>query len=354
MKQGRTITELAQELERQTAEKRDFKVDTTAIKMDSIGDLILGSGSEQLPELAVNNNCHGQIASRLKIPKQYYDRMLEVSPSLLATNVNHWFETNPEKRLIRTLDGTARAFLSDRYRCLDNIDLMGAVLPILLNEMNTEFLSCEVTENRLYLKVLFPDLETEVTGSTLKGDIVKAGIVISNSEVGNGSLRVEPLIYRLVCLNGMIANTSMKKYHVGRSTTDLEQVQELFQDETRKMSDKAFWMQVQDVVRGAVNRDIFMAHVAKLSETTQQKIEGDPVKAIEVVSKSFQLSSELNASILRNLIEDGDLSRWGVANAVTKAANTVEDYETATKLEKAGGKIIDLSEKEWKTIAKAA
>lgn len=354
MKQGKTITELAQELERQSSVKRDYAADTSLIVMGDDSELNLDMGRDGMIPLAVNGNCHSQIASRLKIPKGYYDRMLYESPYLLANNVNHWLKNNPETRLIRTLDGQARAFLSDRYRCLDNIDLMGAVLPVLLNEMKTEFLSCEVTEDRLYLKVMFPELESEVTGSTLKNDVVKAGIVISNSEVGNGSLRVEPLIYRLVCTNGMIANTSMKKYHVGRTTTDLEQVQELFRDETKELTDRAFWMQVQDVVRGSVSRDIFQAHVDRLSETTRQKIEGNPVKAIEVVTKQFQLTSEHNSSILRNLIEDGDLSRWGVANAVTRLANEQADYEAATRLEKIGGKIIDLGERDWMLIAKAA
>lgn len=354
MKQGRSITELATELQRQSEVKRDYVANTkNQLSMDNQGNITIAlpTGNETF---TVNANCHGQVSSRLKIPKPYYDRMLAENPELLATNVNHWFQANPETRMLRTLDNNARAFLSDRYRCLDNIDLMAAVLPILIDEMNTQFLSCEVTDNRLYLKVLFPELESEVTGSKLKGDIVKAGLVISNSEVGNGSLRVEPLIYRLVCTNGMIANTAMRKYHVGRTTADLEQAQQLFQDETKRIADKAFWLQVQDVVRGAVNRDIFQAHVNRLSETTAQMIEGDPVKAIESVSSAFVLSKEQNSSILKNLITDGDLSRWGVANAVTKLANTTESYEEATRLESIGGKIIDLSERDWKKISKAA
>ena len=33
--------------------------------------------------------------------------------------------------MVRTLDGNARAFLSDRYRRLDNYDLLAHVLPML-------------------------------------------------------------------------------------------------------------------------------------------------------------------------------------------------------------------------------
>lgn len=31
------------------------------------------------------------------------------------------------------------------------------------------------------------------------GDIVQAGFVVSNSEIGLGALKVEPLVYRLIC-----------------------------------------------------------------------------------------------------------------------------------------------------------
>jgi hypothetical protein len=46
---------------------------------------------------------------------------------------------------------------------------------------------------------------------------VQAGVVISNSEVGQGTLSVQPLIYRLICRNGLIAaDRAMRKTHVGR------------------------------------------------------------------------------------------------------------------------------------------
>ena len=53
------------------------------------------------------------------------------APALLAHNVNHWFKTQPAERMVRTLDGKARAFLSNRYRRLDNFDLLHAVMPVL-------------------------------------------------------------------------------------------------------------------------------------------------------------------------------------------------------------------------------
>jgi uncharacterized protein (TIGR00255 family) len=49
--------------------------------------------------------------------------MLQEDPELLAANVNNWFHDQPQRRMVRTLDGKARAFLSDSYRTIDNLDV---------------------------------------------------------------------------------------------------------------------------------------------------------------------------------------------------------------------------------------
>jgi len=350
MKQGKTIQNFAQEVIRQANGRKDFLADTPAMAMASDLSLALGIGSN--PQVFdVTDYCHGQIASRLKIPKTYYDRMKNESPKLLTENVNHWFKNNPEKRMVRTLDGNARAFLSDRYRTLDNLDLMKTTLPV-LQEMRTNIISCEVTEKRLYIKVLFPKVTEEVT----KDDIVQAGIVISNSEIGAGSLRIEPLIYRLVCTNGMIANTSMRKYHVGRGNgSNFEDIQELLTDKTKERVDAAFWLQVRDVIKSSFNRDIFMGNVDRLRQAAEKPIKSDNLpKVVEVVQKQYNLNDSQGNNILNALCRDGDFSQWGLANAVTNIANNQEDYDIATDLERIGGKIIELSPKDWNKISEAA
>ena len=81
--------------------------------------------------LAIRDTAHGQLAERVGIPKAYYDRMREHAPALFDTNVNHWLLASDGRRLVRTLDGHARAILSDRYRMLDNDDLAAVALPVL-------------------------------------------------------------------------------------------------------------------------------------------------------------------------------------------------------------------------------
>jgi hypothetical protein len=295
MKTGKTLVQLATELERQSQAKKDFVASTAVLEMTPEGELALESDTAS-NEFPVTDHCHTQIAARLEIPAKYYNRMRSLAPELLAANVNNWFHHKPERRMIRTLDGQARAYLSDRYRRLDHFDLAEAVLPILA-EMGEgiEIVSTELTDTRMYIKAINSRLELEVK----PGDVVQTGIAISNSEIGLGALKVEPLIFRLICSNGMISQDySKKQYHVGRNAEEGESY-ELFRDETLKADDRAFFMKVQDTVRAAVDVAKFSTIVERMRESTEQKIEGNPVKAVEMVSQKFGFSQPQSGGVLQ-------------------------------------------------------
>lgn len=348
MKTGKTLVEMAQELQRQSEAKQDFIADTRVLEMTSTGDLALENGTRH--EFPITDHAHGQIAQRLDIPAKYYNRMRSEAPALLAANVNEWFHSQPERRMIRTLDGNARAFLSDRYRRLDHFDLAEAVLPVLA-EMGDgiQIVSAEMTDKRMYIKAINQRLELEVN----KGDVVQAGICITNSEIGLGSLRVEPLIYRLACLNGMVSQDfSTRKYHVGRAAEDGDAF-ELYSDETLKADDQAFFLKIQDTVRAAVDLAKFSTIVDRMKEATERKIEGNPVSAVEVLSEKFGYNGEEKSSVLTHLIQGGDLTAYGMLNAITRTSQDLEDYDRATELERDGSKVMALPSSTWNAIAMA-
>lgn len=343
MRQGRDIVELADELQRQQKAKRDFVADTRALAMSEDGSQLEGLNGRNC---GISSLAHEQIGQRLGIPKKYYDKMKEESPNLLARNVNHWFKNTPERRMVRTIDDQVRAFLSERYRPLDNLDMAEVVLPTIAS-MECQIVSAELTDKRLYIKAVTRKIEAEV----VPGDIVQAGIVISNSEVGCGSVKVEPLIFRLVCSNGLIVpDYSLKKYHVGREYGG-EDVQEFYRDETRVADDKAFWMKVRDVVSGTLSRDVFARIVTRMRDAAGRKIESDPVKVVEVVRTRFGLTDNERGQVLRHLITGGDLTAYGLSNAITRSSQDVSDYERATELERLGSEVITLPKRDWEVMA---
>ncbi|MCK6392685.1 DUF932 domain-containing protein [Zoogloea sp.] len=353
MKSGRTLTALAQELDRQLAGKKDYVVPSPLVHHTTRedGDTVLEIDAPETPRpFEVTPLARRQLADKLKIPLAYFERMRTEQPELLDRNVNTWLQQEEARPMLRTLDGRVRAVLSNRYRCLDNVDLAQSVLPILGQFQDGTFESVELTETRMYIKFVLPRLQYEMR----VGDVVQAGIVVTNSEVGLGTLAVQPLVYRLVCSNGMIAaDQSIRKTHLGRALGNDDGVT-IFQEDTRQADDKAFFLQVRDVVRSALSEDTFRQIAMKMQKTMGIELKASPVKTVEVLRQRYTLSEEEGDGVLNHLIRGGDLSGYGLVNAVTRYSQDVEDYDRATEFEALGGKLIELSGREWKDLAEAA
>lgn len=345
MKEGLSLQDLAIELQNQRASMRDFKAPTNQLSYDQ--DSMLHMGDEN--HFTANNLFMRQLTAWADIPKKYVDRMQSDAPDLLSRNLNHWLKKNNETRLVRTIAGTARAFLSHRYRIIDNIDVVESVLPVFAEHQITT-VSQQVTENHLYLKAV----NTRKTFEIKRGDAVQFGVVVSNSEVGLGAVHVDPLVYRLVCDNGAImADAGLRKFHIGRRLQELDESMEVFKDETIEADNKAFFLKLRDVVTAAFDETQMMDVMKSIEEGTNRKLgEGRFLEeVVEVTSTRYGLNGLESEGILRRLIEGRDLTQWGLANAVTNLANSTSDYERATDLERLGGTIMTLPEKEWEEIA---
>jgi len=249
MKEGRSLQDLAIELQRQRNSMRDFKAPTSRLSFGDEGvpdHLYIHQGNE-VATFGTNNLFMRQLTGWAEIPKKYADRMQAYAPELLAKNVNHWLQQTDETRLVRTLDNTARAFLSHRYRMIDNVDVIEAVVPI-FGERGITTVSQEITDSHLYLKAV----NTRKTVEVKKGDKVQFGVVISNSEVGLGAVHVDPLIYTLACENGaIIADAGLRKFHIGRQVQELDETAEVFKDDTIRADNHAFFLKLRDVVNAA-------------------------------------------------------------------------------------------------------
>lgn len=345
MKDGCTIQELASEVERRKSAKLDLLSDTRELTMltGAAGSEVHVNGHD---EFQVDALAHKQIAAEREIPLSFYWRLQRQHTGLFDQTVNTLWREQPARRLVRTLDGRARAYLSDRYRRLDDEELLEAVLPVLGEIPDLRVASCQVTDNNLYLKAVAPRIEGEVK----PGDAVQAGVLISNSEVGLGALNVQPLIFRLVCENGMVAGEAVRRFHVGRQI-DSEDAVAVFQDRTLRADDEAFWLKVADVVRAAVTETRFRELLSQMQESATSQPIADPSKGVEVLGKRFDLSEGERTSVLRYLALGGDLTRWGALNAVTRASQDVESYDRATELECVGGAILQMDGAEWAAVA---
>jgi len=206
-----TLADLVDLLKQQQVTKLDAVVPAAAITSVTGALHITGLGGEPVLTadgvttppgvFAPTAVCDTGLADKLGIPAAYLRRMREQQPALLDANLNTWLAEAPHRRfLIRTLrgqaggQGIARAFLSDSYRIVDNLDvLLAALAGIKASGAATQIVGCDLTERRMYVLVQSADIAVHAptllagyrspfTGASgADNPLVFAGFVISNS-----------------------------------------------------------------------------------------------------------------------------------------------------------------------------
>ncbi len=391
MKFGMSIQDLVTEVQRQATEKRDFIASTReSYRMVEIeGEsmfVVLREGGDELERFKISRHCHNQIASRLQIPWRYYQRLLTDHPDMVRDSVNKLFEREPEMRMLRTLDGYARAFLSDRFNVdFDNVDVLGDTLPVLYDSPQEIVpLSTNITAERMDLKLLFTDdslaidlgtpvspandgwaagrepstVAEEIAQRSHGRDIVRPGLVMSNSEVGLGKLKFRAFFYRDYCTNGCVFGTedafSFARSHIGGRLVGDASYQIVSQG-TKQAERDLIVSQVRDGLSALVDPQRVQAmgdHLRRLKNATAAAQE--PQAAVEVVVKELEMTESEGSKVLENLLGDRDLSQWGMLNAVTKVANEDDvTYERACEIEELGAKIASWGATKWAEVAQA-
>ena len=364
-----SLQELAYEVDRLNDMKRDFILPSYSAHVETDGRHI------NLVSTKMDQTFHGVMADQfVKLNNQwtgmgqrYYDLMVQRKQfGLIAENYNTWFQSPPKgsgKRLFRTYDhgdddlNMFRSIHSEKFLTFDNFDMIDGIKPVLyrleerMGEIN--FVSMGLTDNKLYLKIVFPKVEAEILkqGRSV-GDIVQSGVLISNSEVGMGSIVVNPFIYRLICLNGMTVNDSgLRKRHLGQARAVGEIT---YQDDTLEAMHVVLKKQLRDHVEDCTQPEQFEKTVQKIQDAADDRDSRDPEEVLAGIGKKYSLADSEVKKAKRSLFENGDFSRWGFANAVTSVANSSDNYDRASDLQETGGNIIQIPKRDWVALAKAA
>jgi hypothetical protein len=356
MKTGKSIRELAAEVARQYETKDDYLAASTAMSMVIDEDRKAASldlGKSQ--GFALTTHAHGQLAEYLGINLPYYKKMLDGDLELLRLNVNRWMERrHGEQRMVRTLDGSARAVLSPSYRAIDNFDVLRATLSAAGDIGGLVPRSVEVTESRLYVKMTDPRIVAPIKGSGRANDLVEAGFIVSNSEIGLGRLTIAPFKNFLACTNGMVVNRYGKAWtHLGsRLKLSEDGMTEMLSADTRRLENAAILSAFGDILRACLDPERHGTWADEISCTVNVRVT-DPVRAVENVTRSMALLEEDAKGILNRLIEGADLSQFGLVNAITRHAEDQRSYDRATEIETVGGDVAAMSEVEFIRIADA-
>lgn len=389
MKTGIPLNELAGQLEAQVARKRDVVLDSRMLTMltarnddgtGGITDLDIPDESAVMP----TDLFHRQLGTHLGLRAELYDRLRRKHPGLYDHLVNGLLREAPSRQLIRMYkdgagpdgrDGIARAFLSERYLRIDNYDLAKVALPI-IGRLGADLrIDAHLGEDKMYLKVVVPggavdlnDYRRAVDWDALRrqygahhmfndgtgpADYVQPGFLIENSEVGAGALRVSQLVFRVACSNGLIVSHAVQRRHVG-TVIGGDDAGTIWRSDTVEAIDNAIRLKVRDAIAQTVDETSFALICQQFAEAGATRPIDRPVEAMKVVTRQVDLTEREGNDVLTFLLGGGDLTKFGMVNAITAMAQTVDSYERSVELESVASTVMDWNAGEWDRVAVTA
>ena len=368
-----TLTALMMKVQDQAARAADYLAPTNDLQKTTTLDgkpqiIIEASRGEPTKRFDINDTAFGQIATHAGIDTRTARRLQSNYPREFDDLTNAIWQKEPTRRMVRThlasdpmgssTDGTVRAFVSDKFKTFDNVNLLEACLPQLIdNPAQFQVVSADVSEKRLYLRL--KSLEQLGTGANV-GDHMANGIGFGNSEVGAGSVNVHQLFWTLACTNGMQTQNKTRSSHI-TSARDGDQWG-LLSDDAKNADNHALELKLRDLVGHYSSREAFDDICQQMRMAALDVIDGVATDVTDVVNnlgKVMQLTKKENSDVLNGLMatigqsgfeQARPLSRATLVNAVTAVAHRA-DVDDVDTWQQRGGQVLNMSARDWQRVA---
>lgn len=359
------LSDLAAALKSQKTRAVDHLITAPAMRFAG-GNLVVATDEVQITDEGVTrvdgvyvptNVGDEGIATKVGIDLRYLRKMRELAPALIDVNARTWLDMMPPTtkflaRLLTSADpdagttGVLRALLSDSYRCIDNFDVLLAALDgVTLAGISADTLKIEadLTERRMYVRLTSDEITTNVLSlveryrDPLSGrtgteyPLLSAGLVISNSETGNGAFNVVPRVVFQVCKNGQtLTKDGMRAVHLGGKLQGEGEI--VWSDRTQQANLQLIKSKTADAVAAFLSKGFLDEVAGKMAAAAGVRVT-NPVQTIATVSKKLGYTQAQQASILGAFIDGGASTAGGVMQAVTFVAQHEPDGDKAADLE---------------------
>ena len=333
------------------------------------------------------------ISAKLNVPLRYLTRLHTEAVDVFDANVNGLLHgkrrnRNGEVEVLREADarnfllriyrdpdagvGTGRALLSDRYKVQDNLDaIMATLTGIQESGQEVQVVQADVTDRRMYVRFAAPGL-TAMAPNLLSGyrspfteegdergelrrwreiahregmgyddgePVIFAGFDVRNSETGNGSFDILPVITVRVCKNGLtIPAARFKRIHLGA------QMQEGAIDwaaDTQRAAAELVQKQARDAVSAFCSPE-FLQQQVNVIEAQAGKVIRNPEKRVTEICSALKFTEDEQAKVWEHFIRGGQGTAGGLANAITSASQLLPDADRAYELDDSALKALAL------------
>ena len=370
-----TLSRLLEKVRDDSARKEDYIAPTHDLQKttDDQGNpqiVVEQRGGVPTKFFNVNDVAFGQIAGHAGIDVRTARRLQSGYSAEFDGLINAIWQKEPAVRMLRTHAGlaltdggvgTLRAFVSDKFKTFDHVNLLQSALPQLMDsDARFQVVNAEVTDKRLYLRL--KSLVHTGDGAGV-GDVMANGIGLQNSEVGAGSVSVYQIAWTLACLNGMQTQNKTRSSHItsGRDADDWG----LLSDQAKDADNRALELKIRDLVRVYSSRDAFDDVLQKMRDAAADVIDGHAVDKTDVVSNLgavMKLTKKETDDVLNGLLDtigqsgyerEKPLSRATLINAVTAVSHKA-DADDVDLWQQRGGQLLDMRPADWQRVAVAA
>ena len=280
-------------------------------------------------------------------------------------------------------DGVLRAVLSPKYKIIDNLDVLLAVMDG-IRQAGVQAIPdiSDLTERRMHVRFSVPEiaayaprlldgyrspfegpggvqraggrpgmkldvghfgaghagLQRALAAAKAEGKdyppgqepIVFAGLKVTNSDVGEGARSIAPEICIQICGNRLtITAEADRVVHLG-SLRDEGVVS--WSAETMEKELALITSQAADAVRAFLTPDWFFGKVAEIEAMAGVPV-GKPEQLIRDVSKAAGFTQKEADDILAHFLRGGAYTSGGVASAVTSVSQTLDNADRAAELD---------------------
>ena len=378
--ENRSLEDMLHVITEQNKMKQDYIAPTNQLQFRTLQNegetahsqiVMEANQGEPTKILNVNQHCFDQIAQKAEIATPTARRLQQNYPREMDNLINAIWQKENSKRMVRTFEnsnhtnsfnydnhtGTARAFLSDKFKTFDNSDLLESALPTLgESDACWKIVNFANTDKKLYIR-----LKSEVIQSDAGvGDLMAHGIGISNSETGSGSVAVFGINWTLACLNGMQTENVTRKAHI--TSAQKGDTWNILTDETKEADNRSLKLQLRDIVSSYASRDAFDENIEKMKRAKEDVVDVPMNESVENLGKVLTLSKKETSNVLEGLLQtigqsgyeqNQKINRATLVNACTAVGNTA-DPDNVDFWQRLGGKVLNLGKTDWNRVAMAS
>lgn len=311
---GLNFNRILEEVNAQAEKKFDMDISAKKLRMGNNGNLYTlgrlgetGFNGSRMTDWALS-----QLCGSLEIPVKFARR---IPNELLAENVNYFLDRAGDKKWhLRsytssepTFGPLIRGIMSSEYTKFDDDIFLSMVQKCIGSDGDHKILMHNRDERGMHLRIGFPDLQSDI-GRLQDGkpDRHMVGFHIANSEVGQKAVTVQPMVFRLVCTNGLMR---------------WEADGDMFRQRHVHLREHEMNNRVAEAITTAIKGgDKMLEEIAAVKEISVPS----PLDTIKKLATNRKYSQRLTDSITTAFHEEPGRTQFHVMQAFTRAARNLQ------------------------------